>query len=198
MLKKAHAVAGVLEFVNVGPDLSLPPCLMRRRLSTAGTARVQSDRRSFGSDGDGALEFEEDAAHFFDFLVYAEQMLVAEQVSKAQPPGFGFGFGTVSERAIFGPKLVGGVARHPKGFDVRHCWFRPGFCEAGPWLMSPLRIRITWCNFRTRAFRGQNPGNNGVVRMPRASKAETRESFCRFAPARRNVPMPETTRQHVL
>src|SRR5215472_14647552 len=45
LLKQADAVAAVLEFVDVGPDLSLPGLVMNRRFAAACATSVQPAHR---------------------------------------------------------------------------------------------------------------------------------------------------------
>src|SRR5208282_94834 len=102
MLEEPDFVAGMLEFVNVGPDFGLPRLVVGGRLSATGTARVEGDGRpQRGGRGGRAGQFEEDATHVFDLAVGAENVLVTQEVSKAELAGLGFGFFAGEERSVF-------------------------------------------------------------------------------------------------
>jgi len=47
-------------------------------------------------------------------------VLVAQQVSKAEFAGFGFGFLAGVERSVFGTQLLGRIAGHPENVFVSH------------------------------------------------------------------------------
>ncbi|PYV62406.1 MAG: hypothetical protein DMG97_40560 [Acidobacteria bacterium] len=118
MLEKPHSMPGVFELVDIGPDFGLPGQLVDCRLSAAGATGVQ-----FGGHERQRtlrLKFDEDAANFLDFVIFADDMFVAQNVIKAQLTGFALGLGTSVERPVFGPQLLGGVAGHPKRFLVDH------------------------------------------------------------------------------
>lgn len=98
-------VAAVFELVNVGPHLSLPAMIVDGALAAGGTARVQ-----FGSEipqSRFGFEFDENAAHFLDVIVLADQVLIAEQVAETQFAGFALGFAASVKWSIFGPQLLG-------------------------------------------------------------------------------------------
>jgi hypothetical protein len=138
VFEKAHVMAGVLELVDVGPHFRLPTFLVRSGFAASGAAGMKRDPNRFRSYGNGSRQFDEDAADFFDLLVFVEKVFVAKQIAKAKFFGFGFGFGAGMERAILGAQLFGGVARHPEDFFVGHRRFRPGVCEAGSRLLLSL------------------------------------------------------------
>src|SRR5215469_18749246 len=143
-------MARVLEFVDVCPDFGLPALFMDRTFAAGRAPGVECDRRSLDADWRGILQFDEDTAYFFDFLVGAKQVLVTQQVAETKFPRFGFRLSSVMERAILGPQLFGGVARHPEGFFVGHCWFRPGSREPARGCLSPLLPdRLLRCNSNT-------------------------------------------------
>lgn len=108
----------MLEFMNIGPHFGLPWLLVDGRLAAAGATGVQTLRwfweRSLGR------KFDENAAHFLDIFVLADQVFVPKQVIEAQFPGLALGLGAGVERAVFSPQLLGGVAGHPKRFFVGH------------------------------------------------------------------------------
>src|SRR5437660_5219265 len=72
------------------------------------------------------LEFDEDAAYFFDVFVFANEMFVAQQISEAELAGFPFGLRASVEWAVLSPQLLGRVAGHPKSYLINHCRFAPG------------------------------------------------------------------------
>ena len=82
VFKKAHPMARVFEFVDVGPNLGLPSLLVRGRFATGSATRVQSNRDLFDPNRRRAREFHEDAAYFLDFFVGAEQVLIAQEISE--------------------------------------------------------------------------------------------------------------------
>src|SRR5450759_945819 len=120
MLEKSDFVAGVFEFVNVSPDLGLPRSLVSLGLAATGTAGVKGHARLRSSLR--VLQFEEDAAHFFNLFVGTQNVLVAQQVSKAEFAGFDFRFLPGVERPVFGPQLLGRVAGHPENVLVSHTY----------------------------------------------------------------------------
>ena len=75
MLKEPDFVAGMFEFVDVGPDFRLPGSLVGRRLAAAGTAGMKGHTLPRGRGS--ILEFEKDAADFFNLFVRTEDVLVA-------------------------------------------------------------------------------------------------------------------------
>ncbi len=105
MFEESDLVAGMLEFVDIGPDLRLPRSLMSRGLATTGAACVKSNARTLSSLH--LLQFKEDAAHFFNLFVRPEDVLVPQQVSKAQFARFKLRFLAGMERPVFRPQLLG-------------------------------------------------------------------------------------------
>src|SRR5204863_7352677 len=75
-------------------------------------------------------KLDKNAADFLDVIVFANHVLIAQDVTKAQLASFALGLGTSVERPIFSPQLLGGVAGHPKRFLVDHS-------------ASPRRISVT-------------------------------------------------------
>ena len=126
MFEQADTVAGVFEFVDVGPDFGLPSLLVDRTLATGRTTGVKRNGSNLGPDLSRARQFHEDAPNLFDFLVHSKNVFVAEQVSETEFLGLKFGFDPGVEGAVLGPQLIGGIARHPESFFVRHRRFRPG------------------------------------------------------------------------
>src|SRR5271163_677648 len=111
VLEKSDSVAGMFEFMNVGPDLRLPRALMDGGLAATGAAGVKGDVRLRTSLRVLRFErqFEEDAADFFNLFVGTEDVFVTEQVSEAQFAGFEFSFFAGVERSVFGAQLLGRV-----------------------------------------------------------------------------------------
>ncbi len=106
VLEQTHAMAGVLKFVDIGPDFSLQGTFMRRRFATSGAACVK--RASSLRIGRGmAGEFDEDAAHFLNFFVVADEVLIAQQEIEPESPRLGLRFCAAMEGAILGPGLLG-------------------------------------------------------------------------------------------
>src|SRR5208282_868434 len=124
VLEKSDFVAGMFELVDVSPNLRLPRSLVGCGLAATGTARMKGDARPRSSLP--VVQFEEDAAHFFDLLVRTQNVLVAQQVSKAEFTGFAFRLLPGVERTVFGPQLLGRVAGHPKNVLVEHTYLSPG------------------------------------------------------------------------
>src|SRR4029077_17192976 len=115
-LKKSHAMACMFEFVNVGPDLGLPVFVVGGRFTASCATGVESEGRWFGR----VRQFDKDAAHFLNFFILAENMLVTQKVTKTQLSSLGFGFAPSKKRAVFRPQLLSGVTRHPKDLSVSH------------------------------------------------------------------------------
>ncbi len=103
LLEKANAVPRMLKLVNIGPDFGAPAFLMGRGLATGSTAGVQTPP----SPRDGRGQLDEDAAHFLDFFLFADDVFVAQNVAKTQLASFQLGFRTGVEWAILGAQLLG-------------------------------------------------------------------------------------------
>jgi len=71
VLKKAHAVAGVFELMDIGPDLGLPSLFVGGRLAAGGAAGMKGDGRGLSADRLGAGQFDEDATDFLNLLVWS-------------------------------------------------------------------------------------------------------------------------------
>src|SRR5579864_434497 len=126
MLEKPYPVAGVLKFVDVGPDLGFPIVLMGGRFAAGGATGMQGDRNCLDSHRGGTRQFNEDASHFLDLFVLVEDVLVAQKVPETEFPGLYFSLGAGVKGTVFRPQLLGGVARHPENFLVSHRRFAPG------------------------------------------------------------------------
>src|SRR5271166_1057700 len=66
------------------------------------------------------LQLNKDTAYLFDLFITAENMFVAQQVSKAEFAGLVFCFLAGVEWPVFGSQLLGRVARHPENILVSH------------------------------------------------------------------------------
>src|SRR5712692_5132444 len=152
LFEKADAVAGVLELVNVGPDLGLPGLIVNRGFATSGAAGVQFAR--YGMRRSVRLEFDEDAAHFLDIFICSDHVFVAQNVAKAQLASFPLGFCASVERAILGAQLLGRVTGHPKRFLVDH--------SASPQENFAPTVPPTASNRETRISRQNMPSNSST------------------------------------
>src|ERR1700688_604037 len=123
VLEESYFVAGIFEFVDVGPDFSLPGFVVSCRLAAAGATGVEGDVRFCGGRL-RFLQFDKDAAHLFDLFFRAQDVLVAQQESETQFARLDLGFLAGVERPIFGPQLLGRVAGHPENIFVRHSYPR--------------------------------------------------------------------------
>ena len=96
MFKKTHAMAGMLELVDVGPHFRLPRVVVGGGLAAGGATSVQADgRHRRHNRSSRPRQFEEDTTNFLDLLVFIEHMFVTEKVAKSQLAGFGFRFARV-------------------------------------------------------------------------------------------------------
>ena len=111
-------MAGVLELVDVCPDLGFPGPVVNRSLATGGAAGMEFTDYRMGSEL--RLKFDEDAADFLDIFIFSNHVFVSKDIAKAEFAGFPLGFRASVERAILGPQLLGRVAGHPKGLFVEH------------------------------------------------------------------------------
>ena len=101
MFEKPHEMAGVLELVDVGPNLGLPCLFVGSGLAAGGATGVQADGGKFRDERAGQLD--EDAADLLDLLFFIEQMFVTQQVTESQLASFGFRLRTRMKRAILRP-----------------------------------------------------------------------------------------------
>jgi hypothetical protein len=108
----------VLEFVDIGPDLSLPGMVVNGGFAAGGAAGVEAQNEAW--HGILHLKFDEDTSHFLDVFVLADQMLIAQQLSKAEFVGLALCLRPGVKRAIFSPQLLRGITRHPKRLFVGH------------------------------------------------------------------------------
>jgi hypothetical protein len=115
-------MAGMFEFVDVGPDFGLPVVIVDRGFTTAGAASVELAAN--GGRGSLRRDLDEDAADFLDVFIFSNQVFVAEDVAKAEFTGFALGFRAGVKRAVLSAQLLGRIAGHPKRFFVDH-QFRP-------------------------------------------------------------------------
>jgi hypothetical protein len=146
VLEQAHPVAGVLEFVDVGPDLCLPSLFVGGGFAASGATSVERNWTDLYSDRRCPGQFYEDAANFFDFFIPAKNVLVPQQVSESEFPRMPFRLTAGMERAVFRPQLFGGIASHPEDFFVCHRWFRPGSRSRLWTARAYLEIQLHRCN----------------------------------------------------
>jgi hypothetical protein len=124
VFEQADEVAGVFEFVDVGPDLGLPTLLVRGGFATGGAAGVQRHRDHLDSNRSRARQFHENAADFLDLFVLAQDVLVAQQVAESEFLGLGLSLDAGVKWTVLRPQLLGGVACHPESLFVGHfVWF---------------------------------------------------------------------------
>jgi len=71
-------MAGVLEFVDVRPNLRLPGFIVSGRFAAGGAACMQADHDRAPIDRNGSGQFDEDAAYFLNFFILAQQVFVAQ------------------------------------------------------------------------------------------------------------------------
>jgi hypothetical protein len=124
VFEEADTVAGMFEFVDISPNLGLPGALVGGGFSATGATSMKS-YAWLGSSLE-ILQFEEDAAYFFNFFVRSENVFVAEKVSETELAGFEFSLFAGVERPIFGSQLLGRVASHPENVLVSHIHLSPG------------------------------------------------------------------------
>src|SRR2546428_1646578 len=119
LLEQAHAVASMLEFVDVGPDLGLPGLIVHCRLSTARAPSMELSHNSH-CGGHCSRQFDKNAADFLNIIIIANEVFVAQQIAKSQLARFHFRLGAGVKGPVFRPQLFGGITRHPESFLVRH------------------------------------------------------------------------------
>jgi len=125
MFEQADAMAGVFKLVDVGPDLGLPALLVGGRFAAGRAAGMQRDRNRLDPHWGGSRQFHEDAAHFLDLFVRAQDVLITQQVSKTEFLGLRLGLAPGVKGTLLRPQLLGGVTRHPENLFVGHRCFRP-------------------------------------------------------------------------
>src|SRR5579864_8446099 len=116
MLEQPHHMPRVFEFVNVRPNLRLPREFMRLRLAAGSTPGVQTcgGHPLTWHRARPIRQLNKDAPDLLDFLVGADQMFIAQEISKAQLSSLRLSLGARVERPVFGPQLIGRVASHPE------------------------------------------------------------------------------------
>lgn len=103
VFEKPHAMAGMLELVNVCPDFRFPALSVSGRFSAGSATGMKRNLDGFDSDRSSPRQFDEDASNFLHLFVFAEDMLVAQQISKTELLGFRFRLGASVKRAILRP-----------------------------------------------------------------------------------------------
>src|SRR6266566_5156386 len=119
LLEQAHAVASMLEFVDVGPNLGLPGLIVHCRLSTARAPSMELSHNSH-CGGHCSRQFDKNAADFLNIIIIANEVFVAQQIAKSQLARFHFRLGAGVKGPVFRAQLFGGITRHPESFLVRH------------------------------------------------------------------------------
>src|SRR5580698_3651017 len=82
MLKQPYPVPAMFKLVDVGPDLGLPAVVVRSGFPAGGAAGMQRDLHRFDRRRNRPRQFDEDAAHLVDLLVFAQHVLVTQQIAK--------------------------------------------------------------------------------------------------------------------
>ena len=106
MFEKTNNVARVFEFVDIRPNFGLPRLLMRCRFPASSTPCVKLN----GPGGDyprTRRQFQKHAANLLNFLIRADQKLVAQKETKTQFAGFLLRFQAGVKWPIFGTQLFG-------------------------------------------------------------------------------------------
>src|SRR5438128_3540844 len=119
LLEQAHAVASMLEFVDVGPNLGLPGLIVHCRLSTARAPSMELSHNSH-CGGHCSRQFDKNAADFLNIIIIANEVFVAQQIAKSQLARFHFRLGAGVKGPIFRAQLFGGITGHPESFLVLH------------------------------------------------------------------------------
>jgi hypothetical protein len=112
-------MVGMLKFVNVSPDLSVPVFVMDSGFTAGCTPGVEfpNDPRLLS----GRLgQFDENTAHLLDVLAVADDVFVSQEVAETQSTGFLLRLAARVKRAEFGAQLFGRIACHPKNLFVCH------------------------------------------------------------------------------
>jgi len=104
LLEQPDAMAGMLELVDIGPDLRLPAVVVDGAGPASGAPGVEFPR-GISRPGRLGLQFDEDAADFFNVVVLAYYVFVTQQITESQFAGFTFGLRAGMKWAIFGPQL---------------------------------------------------------------------------------------------
>ena len=106
LLEEPDAVAGMLEFVDVRPDLRLPAVVVDGAGPASGAPGVEFPR-GVARAGRLRLQFDENAADLFNILVVSDYMLVTQEIAEAQLASLVLGLRPSIKRSIFGPELFG-------------------------------------------------------------------------------------------
>jgi hypothetical protein len=106
LLEESNPVAAMLKFVDIGPDLGLPPLVVDRHLPARSTARVKFPALFF--DRSWPLgKLDENAADLLNVLIGVNHMLIAKQKGESQLSRLLLGLGPGVKRTVFGPQLFG-------------------------------------------------------------------------------------------
>ncbi len=90
----------VFEFMDVGPHFGLPAVIVNGRFAATGAAGVESSGNMRARIL--RVEFDKNAAHLFDVVVFADYVLVPQEVTKAKLAGFALGLSAGVKWPIFG------------------------------------------------------------------------------------------------
>ena len=118
VFKEADAVSGVLEFVNIRPDLGLPAPAVDGRLTAGGAAGVEFATLLW--PGLVLRQLDEDAPDFLYIFILPNDMFVAQEISEPELPGLPLRLRPSLKGAKLGPQLLGRITRHPEGFFMDH------------------------------------------------------------------------------
>jgi hypothetical protein len=118
VFKEADAMSGVLEFVNIRPDLGLPASAVDGRLTAGGAAGVEFATLLW--PGLVLRQLDEDAPDFLYIFILPNDMFVAQEISEPELPGLPLRLRPSLKGAKLGPQLLGRITRHPEGFFMDH------------------------------------------------------------------------------
>ncbi|HEX8814675.1 MAG TPA: hypothetical protein VF753_04165 [Terriglobales bacterium] len=82
-------MAGVFEFMDIGPDLGTPILIVDRHFPASGAAGMQSWPGDWLS---GPAQFDKNTAHVLNIAIIIDYVLVAKQKPEAQPVCLSLGF----------------------------------------------------------------------------------------------------------
>src|SRR5271165_1880677 len=120
LLEQADTMAGVLKFVDIGPDFRQPMFFMDSGFAASSAAGVQTADHGAGGRLGRTGQLDEDTADFLNVFVRVDDVFVAQEVAKSQLVGFGLGFGAGLKGSVFRPQLFDGVTSHPEAFFSGH------------------------------------------------------------------------------